>query len=149
MRMMSNCLTGHLLSWFDIGLHMLQNRLQVVLIANTQVFNLDFPLLGPVFGDLRGIWNSYKKTNRNACCQSITLHRSPLSPSLLPVHLPLSHWRNEAPVPCQGEPELGTAWQALGFQISTHRERGQILKHLLALQQGEAEGAENAVSGQH
>lgn len=68
-----------------------------------------------------------------SAAKSFTLHKSPLSPSLLLGHLPLSHWRNEAPVPCQGQPELGTAWQALGFQISTHRERGQILKHPLAL----------------
>lgn len=146
--MMGNCLTWYLLSWFDIGLHMLQNRFQVVFIANTQIFNLDFPLLGPVFGDLRGIWNSYRKTNWNECCERVTLYNSPLSPSLLPGHFPLSHWRNEAPVPCQGEAELGTAWQVLGFQISTCRERGQIVKHLLALQQGEAKWAENVVSGQ-
>lgn len=55
MRMIGNCLIWYLLSWFDIRLNMLKNRLEVVFISNAQIFNLDFPLLGPVFGDLRGI----------------------------------------------------------------------------------------------
>lgn len=93
MRMVGNCLTWYLLSWFDIGLHMLQNRLQVVFIANTQIFNLDFPLLGPVFGDLRGIWNSYRKTNW-VLPEGHPLQQStfPLSPAWAPSFKPLGKW---------------------------------------------------------
>lgn len=93
MRVMGNCLAWYLLSWFDIGLHMLQNRLQVVFVANTQIFNLDFPLLGPVFGDLRGIWNSYRKTNW-VLPEGHPLWQSPflLSSAWAPSFKPLEKW---------------------------------------------------------
>lgn len=109
-RTIGNCLTRYLLSWFDICLNVLKNRLQVVFISNTQIFNLDFTLLGPVFGDLRGIWNSYRN-KQTKCYQRVTFCDI-ASVSCLGTFLKLL--KKQSP----SSPPRGS-WELPGRQIST------------------------------
>lgn len=70
----------YLLSWFNISFNVFENRLQVVFISHTQIFNLDFPLLGPVFWDLRRVWNGYSRIKQNKCYQKVTSYDSSFFP---------------------------------------------------------------------
>lgn len=47
---------SYLLPRFDVSLDMFKNRFQIIFISDTQIMNLDFPFLWPMFWNLRRIW---------------------------------------------------------------------------------------------
>lgn len=49
----------YLLSRVDVGINVFEDRLQKGVVTDTQILDLYLSMLGPVLGDLGGIWKEH------------------------------------------------------------------------------------------
>ena len=55
----------YLLSGVDVGINVFEDRLQKGVVTDTQILDLYLSVLGPVLGDLGGIWKQHIESTIN------------------------------------------------------------------------------------